>query len=261
MTVFGCSLAILSLFTIHLHFISSLPHPGNEHGSQVTLKNTTIDAGGSMPTFRKTPLEHGHGPQLYPSGPKVPTRPALPRHFAWDPNLHIDKGNVVVVNVQTGEPMYTISQSPEDHLTTIVSNLRGDQLLSVYLKKTAGRGVKFVYNTPSGVHYKIDPRLAAPDHWYMMMEGHDPDVSYETLKYFRRRSSNTGPVEFRNHNHTQVASFEFVKSLDKTHWKLDTLGALDKFVTLEITQPTNIGDHYFIGLWALVKRRIDRYGL
>jgi hypothetical protein len=77
-----------------------------------------------------------------------------------------------------------------------------------HLQKTAGRGVKFVYNTPSGVHYKIDPRLAAPDHWYMMMEGHDPDVSYETLKYFRRRSTNTGPVEFHNHNHTRVASFE-----------------------------------------------------
>jgi hypothetical protein len=139
MPVFGSSFAaLLSLFIIvHVGRISSLPNPGNEHGSQISLTNTTIDVGGvgvMPPSVRKKPFENGPGPQIYPSGPSVPTQPALPRYFAWDRKLHIDKGNVVVVNVQTGEPVYSISQSPEHHRTTIVSNQHGDQLLSVDLK-------------------------------------------------------------------------------------------------------------------------------
>jgi hypothetical protein len=79
--------------------------------------------------------------------------------------------------------------------------------------------------------------------------------------------------------------------LDKTHWAKDPLGDIKKIVTMEITAPTEIGDvrcfsrpalstdhnnkkhslnncssiildlqQYFIGLWALVKRRMDRFG-
>ncbi|KAA1072594.1 hypothetical protein PGTUg99_022035 [Puccinia graminis f. sp. tritici] len=263
MSVFSSSFAaLLSLFiVVHLRLISSLPNPGNEHGSQTTLTNTTIEFGGpgvgAAPLFRKKPFENGPGPQIYPSGPTQPSPPALPRYFAWDRMLHIDKGNVVVVNVQTGEPVYTISQSPQDHRTTIVSNQHGDQLLSVNLKKTARRGHKFRYNTPSGVHYIIDPRGARTDRWYMVMEGKQA----ETFTYFRGHSKNAGNVYFQGHNKTKIASINFVKSLDKTHWKSDTLSGVKDIVTLEITQPTEIGDQYFIGLWALVKRRIDHYGL
>ncbi|KAA1074452.1 hypothetical protein PGT21_005835 [Puccinia graminis f. sp. tritici] len=208
MSVFSSSFAaLLSLFiVVHLRLISSLPNPGNEHGSQTTLTNTTIEFGGpgvgAAPLFRKKPFENGPGPQIYPSGPTQPSPPALPRYFAWDRMLHIDKGNVVVVNVQTGEPVYTISQSPQDHRTTIVSNQHGDQLLSVNLKKTARRGHKFRYNTPSGVHYIIDPRGARTDRWYMVMEGKQA----ETFTYFRGHSKNAGNVYFQGQNKTKIAS-------------------------------------------------------
>ncbi|KAA1134981.1 hypothetical protein PGTUg99_019133 [Puccinia graminis f. sp. tritici] len=266
---------LLSLFTVHqLGRVSSHPNPGPD--------NTVA------PASAGNPFEKGHGPQVsltpspnHPMAAVLPAPPAPPRLFAWDRKLHIDRGNVVVVNLHTGEPAYTISQSPQDHRTTIVSNIHGDQLLSVRLKvishlipslrrdcsrphlvdffsyqqKTAfGRAA--TYDTPSGVHYTVDPRMALTDHWDMVIEGKQP----QTLKYFRGRNENTGNVYFEGHNQTKVASFNFVKSVDKSHWAKDNLGNIKKIVTLEITSPTDIADQYFLGLWVIVKRRMDRFG-
>ncbi|KAA1074799.1 hypothetical protein PGT21_020860 [Puccinia graminis f. sp. tritici] len=246
---------LLSLLTtVHqLGWVSSHPNPGSE-GPNNNNPNTVA------PASAGNPFEKGHGPQVsltpspnHPMAADAP--PAPPRVFAWDRKLHIDRGNVVVVNLQTGEPAYTISQSPQDHRTTIVSNIHGDQLLSVRLKKTAfGSSAK--YDTPSGVHYTVDPRMALTDHWDMVIEGKQP----QTLKYFRGRNDNTGNVYFEGHNQTKVASFNFVKSVDKSHWAKDNLGNIKKIVTLEITSPTDIADQYFLGLWVIVKRRMDRFG-
>ncbi|POV94604.1 hypothetical protein PSHT_16110 [Puccinia striiformis] len=224
MAVFGSMLVtILSLFTIHVGLISSLPDSRTGHESQV--------------------------PQVSP--------PFLPRHLAWDATLPIEKGNVLIVNTQTGEPKYNIFTTPRDFLTFNITNMHGDQLLSVTLKPKARWGYNFRYHTPSGVSYKIKPLGARTDLWEMTMEGNDPDVNYQTLKYHRGRNKNAGNMYFRNT--TRVASFAF-KPVDKSHWKVDTLKGISNTVQLDITAPTNIADQYFIGQWALAQMRMDYYG-
>ncbi|KAH9456424.1 hypothetical protein MJO28_006478 [Puccinia striiformis f. sp. tritici] len=246
-------LALFSLFTIHVHTTSGSPDWAKDH-SQVTIDNNPPKGTGYF--------KFGPGPQKFPETeqkPKTPPPAPLPRHFAWDANLPIDKGNVVIVNVQTGDPAYKIFQVPDDHRTFNITNMHGDQLLSVTFKEKAHRGHNFRYHTPSGVSYRITPRgFAKTDRWYMTMEGNAKGVDYQTLKYFRGHSKNAGNVNFSNS--TRAASFEF-KPADKSHWKVDTLRGVSNTVQLEITAPTNIGDHYFIGLWALVKIRIDKWGL
>ncbi|KAI7954276.1 hypothetical protein MJO28_006823 [Puccinia striiformis f. sp. tritici] len=251
MAIFGTLLVtLLSFLTIHVRIASSLPNPGNGHGSQISLTNTTLDL-----SKGKNPLEQGPGPQVY--GNKFTPPPFLPRHLAWDANLPIEKGNVLIVNTQTGEPKYNIFSASKDHRTFNITNMHGDQLLSVTLKAKARRGYNFRYHTPSGVSYRIQPLGGRTDLWEMTMEGNDPDVTYQTLTYRRGRKKNAGNMYFSNS--TRVASFVF-KPVDKSQWKSDTLSGISNTVQLDITEPTNIGDHYFIGQWAISKLRIDYYG-
>ncbi|KAI9619427.1 hypothetical protein H4Q26_014189 [Puccinia striiformis f. sp. tritici PST-130] len=222
MAIFGTLLVtLLSFLTIHVRIASSLPNPGNGHGSQISLTNTTLDL-----SKGKNPLEKG-------------------------------PGNVLIVNTQTGEPKYNIFSASKDHRTFNITNMHGDQLLSVTLKAKARRGYNFRYHTPSGVSYRIQPLGGRTDLWEMTMEGNDPDVTYQTLTYRRGRKKNAGNMYFSNS--TRVASFVF-KPVDKSQWKSDTLSGISNTVQLDITEPTNIGDHYFIGQWAISKLRIDYYG-
>ncbi|KAI9631206.1 hypothetical protein KEM48_013135 [Puccinia striiformis f. sp. tritici PST-130] len=269
MAIFGTLLVtLLSFLTIHVRIASSLPNPGNGHGSQISLTNTTLDL-----SKGKNPLEKGPGPQVY--GNKFTPPPFLPRHLAWDANLPIEKGNVLIVNTQTGEPKYNIFSASKDHRTFNITNMHGDQLLSVTLKNnhlilsfspirlssgTSGKSkTRLQLSLPYTlrVSYRIQPLGGRTDLWEMTMEGNDPDVTYQTLTYRRGRKKNAGNMYFSNS--TRVASFVF-KPVDKSQWKSDTLSGISNTVQLDITEPTNIGDHYFIGQWAISKLRIDYYG-
>ncbi|KAI9628437.1 hypothetical protein KEM48_011596 [Puccinia striiformis f. sp. tritici PST-130] len=83
----------------------------------------------------------------------------------------------------------------------------------------------------------------------MTMEGNDPDVNYQTLKYHRGRNKNAGNMYFRNT--TRVASFA-------CEFHLTTVNPNAYIISL--ISPTNIADQYFIGQWALAQMRMDYYG-
>ncbi|KNZ49023.1 hypothetical protein VP01_525g8 [Puccinia sorghi] len=179
-----------------------------------------------------------------------PPFPSLPPPLLWDARLPFEKGLINITDFNTGKPVFTIQNRNNDHHRSFeVVNLTGDALV----EKTAQSGFDFTYHTPSGVSYTIHPRGAKTDRWFMQMQGNDPDLNYQNLIYFRGHTKNVGNVYFRNYS--RVATFTFDAPKNRTY-----LAGAEKTVKLEILCPTNIGSQYFIGLWATVKLRMDKYG-
>ncbi|OAV90385.1 hypothetical protein PTTG_02919 [Puccinia triticina 1-1 BBBD Race 1] len=228
----------LSLFTIHLQLIFGLPSPEG------------------------TPLKPSHFREL-PAWSRGPHNPISDLNvpggsLVWDRELHIDNGKKVeVVHVETGHVVYLISQSPDDYRTTIISNGEGKELLRFTLDKTPISCLWHVYHTSSAsLSYEIHPNGPATDRWFMRIW----QKNLATLAYYRGRSSNTGNVYFHK---ARLAAFEFtnIQQVDKSRMKPGTLKGVQNVVTYEIVRRSDIPEHYFIGLWCQVKRRIDHYKL
>ncbi|KNF02660.1 hypothetical protein PSTG_04257 [Puccinia striiformis f. sp. tritici PST-78] len=270
---------ILSL-TYLQRIVSDAPHgQASESHNTVDDEGGTDPSGGSVDTdkakFRSipksTPRPIYYGPTYFPyygnpyahhdgdrgSGYGAP----FPvRILAWDYRLRLGKGNVTVVDTENGNPLYTISKAP--HRGFIITNPRGDKLLEANEKKEAACGFKYKYHTPMNVSFAIDPRLSKTDRWDIELYGNGRDEHYHKLKYYRAHKKNKGAIIDKTWGKTrdiQAARIDEKDPLDKAKWKVDTLFKIGRVTTLEINDPT-IGDHYFIGLWAMVHLRWDRSG-
>ncbi|PLW24249.1 hypothetical protein PCANC_04063 [Puccinia coronata f. sp. avenae] len=242
---------LLSFISFYAHLVACLPDPTPE----------TVSINDPRLRIPSSPYEKGPGPVVVPvNNTSIPTADPSIRQFVWDANLPINKGNVSVADNATGALKYTIDIAPDDHRAFRVSDSDGHhELLRVHMKKSAAKGFRFTYNTKFNVSYRIDPRYARTDRWYMDIKGDNPDVTYPTLKYYRAHKSDEGSVFFHN-NKTLVATFKFEK-MNGNIWKTNHLGDVKNLVKLDIVAPTNIAPQYFIGLWTLVKLRIHKYGL
>jgi len=189
---------------------------------------------------------------------------SLPTPLIWDAHRPFDKDHCInITHFNSGKLVFTIqnrngdfSNRNKDHdvdRTFEVVDLKGDVLVQVHQKSDGQGNPHSTYPTPFGVSYRIDPRGFKTDRWYMRMEGNNPDVNYQTLKYYRGHKHNIGKVYFKNH--TLVASFTFHPPKDRTN----LIGSKDT-IMLEILAQTNIGRQYFVALWALVKLRMDMFG-
>jgi len=186
--------------------------------------------------------------------PHSDTQPPLPTPLIWDSRLPFENGPINITSFISGEPVFTIQNRKNDHHHTFeVVNTTGDALVKVHLKPKAQWGYDYTYNTPSGVRYAIFPHMLKTDRWMMQMEGNNSDGSYETLIYLRGHKKNIGNIYFQNYS--RVATFTFDAPKNMTY-----LAGAKNTTKLEILSPTNIGSQYFIGLWALVKLRMDKYG-
>ncbi|KAA1083570.1 hypothetical protein PGT21_004040 [Puccinia graminis f. sp. tritici] len=232
---------------------------GSRSSSKSTSPSTSSSSSGSTPY--RTPyyypyyyIPYGHGG--YRSDGYGSPPPA--RILAWDYRLRLNKGNVTVVDTENGRPLYTISKAP--HRGFIITNQRGDVLLRANDNKKAPCGFGWKYHTPMNVSYSIDPRGASTDRWKIELYGNGREEQPHTLKYYRAHKKNKGKIIDKTWGKTrniQAARLDERDPLDKSKWEKDTLWKIGRVTTLEINDPT-IGDHYFIGLWAMVHIRWDR---
>ncbi|KAA1083571.1 hypothetical protein PGT21_004003 [Puccinia graminis f. sp. tritici] len=209
-----------------------------------------IPKGGDGDPDPSLSLEKGPGSQ-------VPAKDApFPRLLAWDGSLPLHQGNVTVVDSRTGSPVYTIMPVPHKHRSFAIANRQGHIILAARDEIKGRCGQISTYNIPSSVSYTVYPWSSDNERWMMEIKGNGRDIKSQKLRYNWHSQGNKGQISFMS-NGTQAADFESNQMIDKSDWQVDFLGQVQSVSTLKIEE-TTLSDHYFLGLWVMVKYRITQ---
>lgn len=228
--------------------------PGVDTNSQASTSQSNLTIVGK--NGAKSPWEKGHGPQ-------ISTRPykpqANPKNVVWDKIASLDN-NVLVVDKNTGIITRILKNNPHTPHAFDVTDSDGHTLFGAHEKHTARCAFSFTYQTDYNVTIDVHPRGYRADRWIEKFYGNHTYTGLE-LKYQRDTSGNYGNIFFANG--TRAAVIYAPQAVEKSNWDPETLSQVkevQEFMWLETEDNVRIGAEYFLSLWMMSKKRMDRCG-